>query len=318
MTAARPLARGFEAMTSSAEAASRSSPVLAVVWIDLGAQGAVVNLYEPRDRRVFTRRLPMSGSEALAAEEVAIALRSAIGALLEGGPISMTQVDVRGVGESSEPGPDAKPAAPAAPAREEPASGPPSDELATDQAPFQRKTSGDGRALLGVGYIGTLPTKDATIASGARASVELRVGAGFLVGAGYGFFPSLTAEGPGVETRLSRHPAEAVLAYQVLSGRLGLEPEVLFIADLVRRRTIRAEPPLARAPAETRWLWAIGTRLRLRYSIAEGLGAFAAPGLDLVMNPFDQKASAPAGDESILSFRAIRPTLEAGLGLDLL
>ena len=272
-----------------ARLAAERHGALAVVWLD-GEEGVVrVFLFEAKGRRVRARRVLVSGTAEAAAEEVGVVIRSAVSALLEGAEVSMQEIDVA---VESPP-----------PPRERPAEAPP-------PAP----AAGPERLRVLVGYLGTLYSLDAAWQNGLAASASLRLfDSPWFVELGYGFLPPLSLSAPGVKSELERHPVELGLGLELGIGRLRVATEALLLVDFVSRRTTRAEEPLARAPSESRILYAGSLRLRGGLPLGAGFGIYTAFGAEFLMNRFDHVVRSSDSEEPSITQLAARPRVDAGL-----
>jgi hypothetical protein len=92
--APRPSDARLSVITSHAQTAAVASAAIAVVWLDTQRSATTIYFYEPKAPRLLTRKLTVSRSSAAAAEEVALILRSAISAVLEGEEVAMTEIEV--------------------------------------------------------------------------------------------------------------------------------------------------------------------------------------------------------------------------------
>jgi hypothetical protein len=257
---------------------------LAVVWFDTDEGVVTVFLFEARGRRLRARRVLVSGTAEAAAEEVGVVVRSAISALLEGAEVSMPEIPV--------------PSAPAPPPPEPRAPPPPARE----------------HLRLSVGYLGTLYSLGAAWQNGAAASISLHPGESpWFVELGYAFLPPLELSAPGVKSELLRHPSEIGLGLELGIGRFRVATEALFIVDFVSRRTTRADEPLARAPSETRTLYAGSLRLRGSLPLGEGFALYAAFGAEFLLNRFDHVVLGSDSPEPSITQLAARPRGDAGL-----
>jgi hypothetical protein len=260
---------------------------LAVVWFDTDDGVVTVFLFEPRGRRLRARRVLVSGTAEAAAEEVGVVVRSAISALLEGAEVSMPEIPVPSAPAPPPPAPRAPPALPA-PARE--------------------------HLRLSAGYLGTLYSLDAAWQNGAAASLSLHPGdSPWFLELGYGFLPPLELSAPGVRSELRRHPSEIGLGLELGIGRFRVATEALFIVDFISRRTTRADEPLARAPTETRTLYAGSLRLRGALPLGAGFAVYAAFGAEFLLNRFDHVVRGSDSPEPSITQLAARPRVDAGL-----
>lgn len=296
--APRPAATSLAATTQAAKTIAQASEALAVVWLDgerAKSSWAVLYFFDAARSRLLTRRVEVSASEPAAAEEVAVVLRSAVGALLEGEEVAMTEVAV----------PEVK--------RQPVAPPPPVAKAALVPAPQQPNSFG-----VGLGYVGSVFSEHGNWQSGARLALAFRpLSSRWWLGAAYEFLVPLDLEGAGAATRVVRHPGELSVARELLRGRVRLAPELALIGDAVHRETKLVEAPLEATEPSTRWLWAVSMRLRGRCLLGTRLSLWGSLGADFVLNPFEQVAAQPSTELEVASLLRVRPRLEAGFLLDL-
>ncbi len=262
---------------------------LAVVWLESDAGVVTVFLFESKGQRLRARRVLVSGTAAAAAEEVGVVIRSAVSALLEGAEVSMPEIAVP---------PEPAPAPPPRAAVPEPEPPPPEPE----------------HLRVSVGYLGTLYSLDAAWQHGVAASASLRLfDSPWFVELGYGLLPPLELSAPGVKSELARRPVEAGLGLELGIGRFRVATEALFLVDFVSRRTTRADEPLARAPSESRTLYAGSLRLRGSLPLGTTFAVYAAFGAEFLMNRFDHVVRASDSPEPSITQLAARPRVDAGL-----
>lgn len=298
--APRPAAASLAATTQAAKSIAQTTQALAVVWLDTEGErssSAVLYFFDAARSRLLTRQVEVSESEPAAAEEVAVVLRSAVGALLEGEEVAMTEVALPEV--KKEPPAPLTPPAPASPAPLPPASRPNSFGV-------------------GLSYVGSIFNDQGTWQSGARFALAIRPFASrWWLGAAYEMLLPLDADGAGARTRVTRHPAELSVARELLSGRLRIAPELALIADAVHRETRDVDATLEATAPSTRWLWALSMRLRGRCVLGERASLWGSLGADFVLNPFEQVAAQPGSELAVASLLAVRPHVEAGFLFDL-
>jgi hypothetical protein len=298
--APRPAATSLAATTNAAKRVAQSTQALAVVWLDaerMRGNSAVLYFFDAARARLLTRQVQVSDSESAAAEEVAVVLRSAVGALLEGEEVAMTEVALPEVKKE----PLAALTPPAPPARPAP------------QAPSRPNSFS-----VGLSYVGSIFNDQGTWQSGARLALALRPFASrWWLGAAYEVLLPLDADGAGATTRVARHPAELSVARELLPGRLRVAPELALIADAVHRETREVDADLEATAPSTRWLWALSMRLRGRCVLGERSSLWGSLGADFVLNPFEQVAAQPGAERAVASLLVVRPHVEAGFLFDL-
>ncbi len=277
------------ALSSQVRQLVKRSGALAAAWLTPEAGLVSVYFYEPVRDRVLVRRLALSESPAAAAEEVAIVLRSAVSAVLEGAAISMTEL----------PPPPLPPLPPKPPPLPPP-------------APPAPKSDRPAWVELGAGYVGSYPASAIGFHQGAKTFASVPLGP-LRLGLGYSWLPRIAIDTAALQVRLTRHPAELWLNELHRLGPLELGPEVALMLDAISRRTLAASAPLEATPRSTRWLWAIATRARLELPVRGGFGLFAAAGAEFALNPFAQEVQSQQEPERIIRWLRVRPAVEIGL-----
>lgn len=291
--APRPPGATLEATLPVARGAAAAGQALAVVWLDVEQRGVTLYFFASRRGRLLSRRVAVSASAAAAAEEIAIVLRSAASALLEGAAPEMTEVRV------AEPPPP-----------------PPAPEPVQAEAPPVAAAS-ESRLALQAAYFGTWFAEQQGLASGARiAAVTRPFVAELRLGLAYTWFPKLSVETESIEVSMTRHPGELWVAYELGNSRLRFAPELALMLDALTRRTESVESPWVASPPSTRWVFATSLRARVLLNVAARFWLTGSAGACLVTNPFSQVATAPALETELLSLRSFRPELELGLRID--
>jgi hypothetical protein len=277
----------IEVATERAAKLAAQHHALAVFWLGADQGALVIHLYEPAGPHLRARRIVVSGAESAAAEEVAVIVRSASSALIDGTEVSMPEV--------------ALPRRPRA-----------LDDRPRARAPKPTRATGSSLRVA-LAYVGTLYAAKEPWQSGAGAMLSLRPGSGpWLVEAGYAYFPGLVVDRAGVRTSLYRHPIELGIGLEHVAGQAVLATEIGGLAEWAWRTTDRAEPPLRPLPAEGRWLWGVRTRVRGGWALGRHWQLFAAIGADFVLYRFDYVAQDP-GQHDVLSPLSARPRIETGV-----
>lgn len=288
-----------ENMTPALATSARQAPQIAaagsalgVVWLDERAPGVVVYFYDAVGHHLYARQVDASGSPTSMAEEIAIVLRSAIGAVLDGNVIAMTEVPIppaKELGEPVKPAPRAPP-----PARD-----------------------GERRAQLRLGgsYVGTVFSRAAPFQHGAHAALALSFPSSpWYVGMGYTYFPALHLVGRGVRLQLDRHPGELVGGVELRVASAYVTVEGAVIGDRLVRSATSDNAEVVTTSPSARWLWAISTRLGGSLGVTERVRLRANVGIELLLNRFDQVIADAAGNTTALSAPLLpRPRFELGL-----
>ena len=282
--------------TRRAREVGLANGAVGVIWIEPGATSLDVYLYEVGGDHLYVRRVPTTHSAEASSEEVAIMLRSAVGAMLYGSSISMTEVAV----------PEPAPVAPAP-------SAPPAEVSSRVPEPARADA---GIVRIGASYVGTLFSREASFQHGVGLAAGLHVpGSPWFLGLAYTYFPPLELIGAGVRTRVRRHPAELYGGAEFEWQRLWFVAEAAVVADNVERTTETAGQGLSEAAPSSRWLWALSTRLGGAVTLAGNLRCTAKIGAEFLLNPYDQVIAGAAGDQVVASPMPARPRAEIGVSI---
>jgi hypothetical protein len=276
---------------------ARTTGALCVVWLEADDGAVTVYLLDRDRQRLRARRVLVSGTRAAAAEEVAVVIRSAVSALLDGVEVMMPEVAL------PDGAPKARPAeTPKVPAQDA--------ELPPEPGDPPR---------LALGYRGTLYSPDAPFQSGVALSVEAKPsGRHVLVGAGYAFFPPLRVTAAGVSTEIRRRPIELSGGYEIGVGSVAVTSEVRFGPDWVERRTTATDETRRAAPRDRRLQWVLGLGLRAGLIVSAGIRVQAGLTAEFLLNRFDHVVSGSETSEPVIRQLAARPRVDAGLNFPLL
>jgi hypothetical protein len=279
----------LRAAIDAAKAFAAGDHAIGAFW--LSAQGPDVMLYvaEPTGGRVLVRRV-QGGAEAAALEEIAVIARGSVEALLEGRAIGMEPI-------ARPPTPEAPRAVPT---------------RIADARPPDRTLARTLVALSGDAFAPTTPWQ-AGLAIGAAWSPLDRV----FIGAGYALFGAVDVEAGPASARVSRHPLEIGLAYEVPFGPVSIGGEMLGELDALTRTTTRVGAGVRAAPDDLRWLGAVGGRARVLYQVAPPFRVFVNGGVDVLLNAFQYVIEGASGGTSVLAPNRFRPRLDLGLAVDL-
>ncbi|MFZ5895372.1 MAG: hypothetical protein ACOY0T_30230 [Myxococcota bacterium] len=290
-----PGPRGHElaATTERARRAVSDNDAVAAVWLEEQEHTVVVYFYERAHARLLTRRVEVSESEAAAAEEVAVVLRSAVGAALEGADLMMTEIAVPQV---------SKPELPSAPPPPPP--------------PMRARTGSQGE--LSFGYAGETVSGDANWQSGARLALVFAPAESVArIGLSVALWQTLEVETEAASLRVRRYPVSISAGIGWANQRFELRPELAAGAEYVRRSTERTASTLSAEPPSGRWLWSVSGRVRGQYALAPRVRVYASGGLQWLLNPHDEVVLGPVKSETLLAWAPLRPLAEAGLSVQI-
>jgi hypothetical protein len=262
-----------------------------VIWLERKPRGVRIYLYDASGQHLYVRDAESGGSEASVAEEVAIVLRSAIGALLEGNMTGMTEVQL--------------PPTPRAITQSPPSELP---QPATPEMPSLR---------LGAAYVGTLFFRNAAFQHGVAGAIAVGFPqTPFFAGLGYTYFPALTVSNGGTASQVRRHPIDGFAGAELRFNPLYVTAEAAFIGDAVVRTTEITAPGLTATPPTTRWIWALSTRLSCAFPLRSRLRLKLGVGAEFLLNRYDQVIDGPSVHPDVAASPLLaRPRVEAGLVL---
>jgi hypothetical protein len=283
--AEEPLANAAQRAQSIAQA----EHALGVIWLELRPDRLSVFLYDSSGH-LYARDVTPDGSTVSQSEAIAIILRSAIAAMLEGDAVSMTEVQL----PPRSPGPAVAPAAPV---------GPPTAPT-IDRAYLHA----------GVSYVGSLFARRTAWQHG--AALVLRAAptdSPWFFGLDYAYFPPVELEAGGVRTRVQRHPLEVLGGLRLRVAALYFNVEGALSADYTVRTTEQVSAGLVPAEARGRWLWAASSRLGVTVPISRRVYGVLNVGAEFLLNPFHQVvAETKIVNEVVASPLLVRPRLELG------
>lgn len=283
--------RPDEPLAETARRARRiasAEQALGAIWLGAPSSGLTVFLYDSTGH-LYARNLPPDGSVVSQSEAIAIILRSAIAALLEGHAVGMTEVPL--------PPPASRPAERPAPA-EPPRAPPPARYLNA-----------------GLSYVGTLFARGTSWQNGAALSLSgAPTSWPVFFGVNYAFLPSVELEASGVETRLQRHPIELVSGLRLRLGSVFFNVQGGLSADYLVRTTMAASGGFVPTPASERWLWAVSSRLGLAVPFSPWISGVFNLGADFLLNRFEQVAQTTSDGPRLVGAPLLaRPRVELGV-----
>lgn len=297
--AAAPASDLTEAV-AEAKGWAQSQGAAAVVWLEVSERGWRLFLFEPRGPHLRQRRIGAASSEA-ATEELAVVLRSALTAIVEGIEAGMSEVVLE-----------------MAPHKPEPLA----EAAGIDST--QPDPSVPGRALLALGgaYTGSFYTSEGPWENGGSLVLQFRPERGSVfLGLSYAVLSPRVIErevsGAKVQTRIRRRPAELFAGVELGSGALRWGPELGVVADFVRRESLGAEAPFLATTTSSRWQIAGSARVRGTWFLVEGVGVSSSLGADFLVAPVRHVVDVEGSSILLLRQAPIRPRLEMGVFVQL-
>ena len=274
-----------------AQKVSNTSETFLVAWITRERNHTNVYLYDPKGPHLYAREVAVSESPAAASEELALILRSAIQARLDGGDLAMAEIALpKPVVLAPPPAPKVSPLP------------------TSDVQPIFREL----KWAVELSGIFAHPLSVANWQGGLGLRMWARVRP-VRFGLGYTVFPGLRVSSEQSEFSVQRHPAEAFVGYRLWLGDLNVIAESAFIADLIRRETTLSRVPLSGQQPNWRWLWAVSGRLRFETHLLSSLWFTTAAGAEFPLNPYSFEFVVAGQNQAIARILPVRPTLELGL-----
>lgn len=260
---------------------------LGVIWLEVTPNQLSVFVYDASGH-LYAREVEPDGSTASQSEALAIILRSAVAAMLEGEAVSMNEIQL------------------------------PPPVVPAEKAPLPRRPPPPRSASslrAGASYVGSIFARRTNWQHGAALSVRLRPTTWpWFFGADYTQFTAVELEQAGTEIELRRHPGELFGGVELPVSALRLDVLGAFSADYVQRTTTQVSEGFVATPDSSRWLLAISTRLGLSVPLSSRVFGVLALGADFLLNPFSQVVQPSSENGEMLGspLRA-RPRVELGL-----
>ena len=278
---------------SEAQKVSSTSETFLVAWITRKQSHINVYLYDPKGPHLYAREVAVSESPAAASEELALILRSAIQARLDGGDVAMAEIALP------------KPVV-AAPLPRPPVSPFPEKQVVT--------CAREPKGAIALSGILTHPVSEANWQGGLSLRLWARVRP-VRFGLGYSVFPGLAVSSNQAGILVQRHPMEAFVGYRLGSGDLNVIVESAFSADPIRRETTFSREPLSGQQPNWRWLWAVSGRVRFETYLVSSLWLTTAGGAEFPLNPYSFEFAMAGQTQALAKILPVRPTFELGLVL---
>ncbi len=276
---------------TEAQRVAGTSEAFLVAFITHQRDRTNVYLYDPKGPHLYAREVAVSESPAAASEELAIILRSAIQARIDGGDLAMAEIALP------------KPAVPKRPTTPRVWT-PPTGKVVT----IPREL----RGAAGLSGVTSRPLSDADWQEGLvlRAWAQARP---IRFGLSYSIFPGLSVSSDLAEITIYRHPIEAFVGVRIGTGAVNVLAESAFCADPIRRETALAQPPLTGQPPNWRWLWSVSARLRFETRLFSPVWFTAAAGAEFPLNPYAFELAVAEQRQRLARILSVRPTFEMGL-----
>lgn len=273
----------------------------ALFWFERRAESPlrIYALHVPSGR-VFARDVALALEATVQREQLAIILRAAIQAVLEGGDDLGKPLLVVPPVPIARQTPPSRPSPPSPPVPEAAATGG-NDEL---------------RLRVALGYAGWAIAPDAAWQSGISGELMLADVGWLRAGLGAGYAAPTAIEGNGADAILTRIPVVARLGVAHCVGRVASGLEGGLLLERWHRRTIVRADALGPTEPTTRWRLGAGLLGRFELRVGERVGLYVMAGGDWLAAPheftirFDQK-------EQKLATYAVQPHVGLGATFDL-
>lgn len=249
--------------------------------------------------RVFARDVALAHDATVQREQLAVVLRAAIPAVLEGGddlgePLLVVP-----------PEPTVRPSRPLPPPS-------PAPEIVADggeDEPVQLRTA--------VGYAGSAVAPEASWQNGVSWELLLDAGGWLRVSLGAGYATPTTIEGSGADAIVTRIPIVARLGMAQSIGRVGIGLEVGPLFEGWHRRTVVRTDALEATASTMRWR--LGGQLlgRFEFRVDGRLGLYVLAGGDWLPAPHDFAIRSAQSEQELTTY-AVCPHVGLGATFDLL
>ncbi len=277
-----------------AERVTSTSDTFVAAWITHENGRTNIYLYDPKGPHLYAREVAVSESPAAASEELALILRSAIQARLDGGALAMAEITL----------PSSAPLAP--PEVHQPPPPPvPFHEVSESINPLWAP---------GVSGVASRPLSGSNWQAGLLLRLWAKVRP-IRFGLSYSMFPGLDASSKWASITVYRHPTEVFAGYEIARGSVIVVAESAFCGDPIRRDTTYADAPLTGEGPRWRWLWTLSERMRFETRLVSPLWLTVAAGAEIPLNPYDFQVSIAEQKQTLARILPVRPTLELGLVL---
>ncbi len=267
----------------------------ALFWFENAAEGSlrIYALHVPSGR-VFARDVALARDATVQREQLAVVLRAAIPAVLEGGESlgePLLVVPPEPAVEQSLPVPAPSPVAARA-----------------DDEPLRLRAA--------IGYAGWAIAPDASWQSGVSGELLLDRG-GWLRGSlGAGYAAPATIEGDGADAVVTRIPIAARLGVAHEMGHMTIGLEAGPLLEWWYRRTIVRTDALEPTGSTTRWRLGAGLLGRFELSVAGRLGLYVLAGGDWLAGPHEFTIQNEQSEQTLRTYD-IRPHVGFGATFDL-
>ena len=272
----------------------------AVFWFERRAGGSlrVYALHVPSGR-VFARDVALAHDATVQREQLAVVLRAAIQAVLEGGddlgePLLVVPPEPTVRQSRALPPPSPVPEVAAVGGDDEPA-----------------------RLRAAMGYAGSAVAPEASWQSGLSCELLLDAEGWLRVSLGVGYAAPTTIEGNGADAIVTRIPIVARLGVAQSIGRVAVGLEVGPLLEGWHRRTVVRTDALETTASTTHWR--LGGVLLGRFELSVGgrLGLYVLAGGDWLPAPHDFSVRSAQTEQKLTTY-AIRPHVGVGATFDLL
>lgn len=290
-------------------AAAPSSPqdVLAFIWVDTQPDSIAVRFYEAAGGHLRERRIPVASIDAASIEEVAIVVRSAVGALLERNRRSASNlaaasggVQELDVSRSSD-------------------SGAPGQAGGIPDTGNPRERGAPSHPLrVSVSYVGQAYASALRWNHGVAMGLAWQGWAnGLSLGVSYTWVAPVELRTEQLEVTLRRHPGELILGWEAPLWQpwLKLRPEAALGGEAVLRHSRGLSSQVEAAGKQRRWAWTASGRLALVVVASSGWQGFVAAGADCLLSRFSYELAGEGGG-TLIEPRRIRPVVHGGVAVE--
>ena len=259
----------------------------------------LIYLVEPEARRALMRRIESRGSEAAGFEEMSLIVRSTSSARAEGREIGM------------EAGPELRPPPP------EPEPEPAEPVVIPPPKPPPAEPESASTARLAAIYVGEEYAPEAGWQSGLGLRLSFSPDGRLSAGIGYTLLQSVTVDSGVAAARVTRHPGEVFVAYELPIERVRLGGLVGARLEVATRTTLRTGAGVEPTGDDTRFYAGTALRGLVHWLLTERVAIGAALGADIFFNDSQYVVEVSGETRPVLRPRTVRPRAEAGVTVDL-
>lgn len=286
-----------ELVQQAGQVASRGDTLL-VAWITHTPSATIIYLFDPKGPHLYARQVAVSDSPAAASEELALIVRSALQARLDGGSLALPEIALpaetpKTTNQASAA--HSRAVLPTATSREDQQLAPTIPSWGVDLAGVVTHPFSHGDWQLGVAI---------------RTWLEWQR---VRLGVGYTTLSSLEVANERAAIAVYRRPFELFAAIVWSARGFRFLATSMLGLDALQRDTTRVAPALSPRGSNERCLVTVGERLRAEVSLLEPVWLSLAGGVEVPLNPYVFEVASDHQRVTIAETLPIRPSFELGV-----